>query len=182
MWVYNLFTATKALPMTDLTFYNAVIPALDHRMANLAHILRAGQANAAERKIDEAVFLNARLAPDMASLIGQVQLATSLVKACPYRVTGQTPPVYEDNEQSFDDLYARIDKTRKELSGFGPDDINGREGFAFAVKLGPSMRDFTGITYASGFIMPNVLFHCTTAYNILRHNGVPLGKKDFFNT
>lgn len=168
--------------MSDLSFYNAIVPTLDHRMANLAAMLNKGRANAKERGFDEANLLSARLAPDMANLIGQVQLATSLVKACPFRVTGQTPPVYEDNETDFDDLFARIDKTRKDLSEFKPEDLNGQEGREFSVKLGPSERDFTGITYASGFIMPNVLFHCTTAYNIMRHNGVPLGKRDFFET
>ncbi len=167
--------------MSEMSLYSAVVPTLDHRMANLAHILRTGQANAAERKIDEAVFLNARLAPDMASLIGQVQLATAIAKACPYRITGQTPPVYEDDQVTFDDLYARIEKTRKDIAVFNPEDLAGLETREFEVKMGPNMRNFTGISYASGFTMPNVIFHCATAYNILRHNGVPLGKADFFN-
>lgn len=166
--------------MSNMSLYNAVVPVLDHRMANLAHILRKGQANAAERKIDEAVFLNARLAPDMASLIGQVQLATAIAKACPYRIAGQTPPVYEDDQTTFDDLYARIEKTRTDLAVFKPEDLESLETREFEVKMGPNMRSFTGISYVSGFTVPNVIFHCTTAYNILRHNGVALGKADFF--
>lgn len=167
--------------MPTLSLYTAVVPVLDHRMANLVHILKAGQANAAERKIDEAIFLNARLAPDMASLIGQVQIGTAIAKACPYRIMGQTPPVYDDTEDSFDGLYARIERTRADLAVFTPTDLDGLEDREFEVKMGPDKRMFTAIRYASGFTLPNVIFHCTTAYNILRHNGVPLGKKDFFD-
>lgn len=166
--------------MTVLTMYNACIPVLDRLLSNLEHVLKKGEANAAERDIDASVFLNARLAPDMATLTKQVQIAASMSKMCPHRLAGTTPPAYEDTESSFEELYALIAKARKELASFTPEQLNGTETREFSIKLGPVEREFVGIAYNTGFIIPNVLFHCTTAYNILRHNGVPLGKMDFF--
>ncbi len=166
--------------MSSLSLYAACIPALDRTLGNLEHVLKKGEADAKTRDIDPSVFLNARLAPDMANLIKQIQIATSLAKNCPHRLVGTTPPVYEDTEATFEDLYALIAKTRTEITGFTPEQINGTEDRAFSVKIGPGERDFTGMSFLFGFIYPNVLFHCTTAYNILRHNGVPLGKLDFF--
>jgi len=164
---------------TALSLYNAM-STIDAALANMQHVLKTGEANAEERGIDPSVFLNARLAPDMFGLIGQVQVAASLAKACPHRIVGSEPPVYEDTEKSFEDLYALIAKARNELAKFSPEDINGKEHREFSVKLGPNMRDFTAIAYLSGFIVPNIYFHTTTVYNILRHNGVPVGKRDFF--
>lgn len=166
--------------MTPLSLYNASIPGLDRIMGNLLHILKTGEAHAAEHGLDPQDYLQARLAPDMFTLIGQVQVATSLAKACPFRITGQEPPVYDDDQASFDDLYARIAQTRSDINRFTPDQINGLEAREFSVKLGPKMRDFTAISYLSGFIIPNVYFHITTSYNILRFKGVPLGKGDYF--
>ena len=164
-----------------LSLYNASVPGLIRMMDNLEHILRMGQKNAEERGIDAHVFLNARLAPDMLNLIGQVQVATSIAKACPFRLAGTTPPVYEDKDNaSFDDLYTLIERTRSDINSVSRDQIDGREAVEFSVKMGPKERDFTGISYCSGFTIPNVYFHITTVYNILRHNGVPLGKLDFF--
>ena len=166
--------------MSILSMYNACVPMLDRALANLEHVLKKGEANAAERSIDPDVFLTARLAPDMATLTKQVQIAASMSKMSPHRLVGSEPPVYEDTEKTFDDLYALIAKARKEVNSFTPEMLNGTETREFTIKLGPIEREFIGIAYHSGFIIPNVLFHCTTAYNILRHNGVPLGKMDFF--
>lgn len=165
---------------TTLSLYNASVPALIRMMDNLEHILRKGEANAAERGIDASVFLSARLAPDMLNLVGQVQVGTAIAKACPFRLAGTTPPVYDDKNESFADLYALLDKTRKDIRSVSVAQIDGREAVEFTVKMGPSERIFSGIAYLSGFTIPNVYFHITTVYNILRHNGVPLGKVDFF--
>lgn len=165
--------------MSVLSLYNAM-GAVDTALNNLDHILKKGAANAQERGIDPSVFLSARLAPDMFTLTGQVFVATSLAKACPHRIVGSEPPVYEDTETTFEDLYARIAKARGELAKFSSADIDGKEAREFSVKMGPNSRDFTGISYLSGFMIPNIQFHVTTAYNILRHNGVPLSKIDFF--
>jgi len=103
--------------MSTLSLYNAM-SVVDAALVNLNHILKKGEANAAERGIDPDIFLNARLAPDMYNLKRQVYVVTSLAKACPHRITGSEPPVYEDTEETFEALYARIAKARGELAKF----------------------------------------------------------------
>jgi len=156
----------------------SVIPRI---LDNLEHILRKGEANASERGIDAEVFLNARLAPDMHPLYKQVIMVCDMSKMTPYRITGQTPPVYDESERTFEELYALIEKAKTDIAKIGPDALDGQEDYEFNVKLGP-MGDvpFTGSAYLSSFILPNLYFHATTTYNILRQNGVPLGKFDFF--
>jgi len=167
--------------MNEMTLYGASVPVLGRLLDNLEHILKAGEQNAAKRDIDPQVFLNARLAPDMHPLIRQVQTVTSLVKNCAHRLAATEPPVFEETEKSFEDLYVVIARARGELSKATPELLNGHEDRAFTVKLGPMDAEFSSLTYLSGFTLPNVYFHITTAYNILRHNGVPLlGKMDSF--
>lgn len=166
--------------MTALSFYNSSLPTLDRALGNLEHVLKKGEANAEERDIDPGVFITARLAPDMQTLAGQVDIATSLIKAVPHRLVGTTPPVYDEELNTFEALYARIAKARAEIGSYGAEQIDPTLGRKFIVPIGPNEREFVGGEYIHGFILPNVYFHCTTAYNILRHNGVPLGKLDFF--
>jgi len=166
--------------ITKYSMFNASVPVLSRLLDNLEHILKAGEANAKERDIDPSIFLNARLTPDMATLTKQVQFATSLIKNCAHRISATQPPVFEETEQSFADLYATIDRTRAELGKCTQDNVDSKEHNAFSVKLGPMEREFTSLSYLNGFTLPNVYFHITTAYNILRSNGVPLGKMDFF--
>ncbi len=163
-----------------LSLYTISLPVLDSALSNLEHVLKKGEAHAIERNLDPEVLLRDRLFPDMFSLVGQVQVATALAKACPFRVTGQEPPNYEDNEHTFEDCYARIARARKDIGQFSAQDIDDQVAREFSLKMGPTVREFTSLSYVNGFILPNVYFHCTTAYNILRHNGVPLGKRDFF--
>jgi len=163
-----------------LSMYNACIPMLDRTLSNLEYVLKKGEANAKERDIDPFVFLNARLAPDMHPLKKQVQFVASLAKNCPHRIIGSEAPVYEETEETFEELYALIAKARKEITKFKEEDLDGKEDREFSLEIGPMNMDFTGISYYSGFILPNIMFHCTTTYAILRHNGVPLGKFDFF--
>ncbi|WP_033314789.1 DUF1993 domain-containing protein [Robiginitomaculum antarcticum] len=165
--------------MSTLSMSNAV-GALPRLLDNLEHILRIGEANAKERGIDPSIFLNARLAPDMHHLIKQVQIASSLTKMAPYRITGMEPPAYEETETTFNDLYVLIAKAKADCMAVPASDLDGKEGRKFVLKMGPRDMDFTGISYLSGFTLPNIHFHITTAYNILRHNGVPLGKADYF--
>ncbi len=161
--------------------YDLSIPVLDKALAGLDHVYKKGEAYAEEAEIAPEVLLQSRLFPNMLPLISQMRIAASLSKAYPFRATGQTPPVYEDDETSFADVYATIAKARKDIASISADEINGQEDFEFTVKLGPRGDvPFTSISYLQGFTLPNVYFHCTTAYNILRHNGVPLGKFDFF--
>ncbi len=167
--------------MSTLSMYNAV-DALPRLMSNLEHVLRLAQANAKERGIDETVFLQARLAPDMWPLARQVQAAAELAKNAPYRIADIKAPNYEGSPESFEACYAVLARARDDIKAVTADDLNGKEGREFTMEMGPNKikMDFTGISYLSGFILPNVYFHCTTVYNILRHNGVLLGKRDFF--
>ena len=166
--------------MSGISFYQSSLPTLDRALANMEHVLKKGEANAKERGIEPDVFITARLAPDMQTLAGQVDIATSLIKAVPHRLTGTTPPVYDEPLDTFEALYARIAKARAEIGGYDATQIDPTMTRRFEVPLGPNKREFVGAEYVHGFILPNVYFHCTTAYNILRHNGVPLGKLDFF--
>jgi len=163
-----------------LSMSNAV-GAIPQLLGNLEHILRQGEANAKERNIDPEVFLNARLAPDMHPLYKQALMICDLAKMAPYRIAGLTPPTYDDSERTFEELYGLIAKAKKDVSMVTADQLDGREGTTFTIKLGPrGDTEFTGIVYLSSFTLPNLHFHCTTAYNILRSNGVPLGKIDYF--
>jgi len=166
--------------MSKLSMSNAV-SALPSILAGLEHILRKGEANAQERGIDPEVFLNARIAPDMHPLYKQALMVCDLSKMAPYRIAGLTPPVYDDSERTFEELYGLIAKTKADIAAVTSEQLDGREDATFTIKLGPrGDTEFTGIVYLSSFTLPNLHFHTTTAYNILRQNGVPLGKIDYF--
>ena len=162
-----------------ISMYQASVPVLLQGLKALSSILAKAEANAAERKIDPQVFLSARLAPDMFTLTRQVQIATDHAKGAPSRLSGRAAPKFEDNEASFADLQARIARTVELLKGFAPADIDGSHDRAIELKAGPRELSFTGLQYLLHFALPNFYFHFTTAYDILRHNGVPLGKTDF---
>jgi hypothetical protein len=115
----------------------------------------------------------------MYALARQVQIATDTAKGCGARLAGMQPPCYEDTETSFAELKARLDKTIAFLNTCKEGDIDGSEERDIELKLGSFTAQFTGQSYLFGFVLPNFYFHITTAYNILRHNGVELGKSDF---
>ena len=165
--------------MSKLSMSNAM-GALPTIVDNLEHILRKAEASFEERGIDADVILNARLAPDMWPLKKQVSTVAALAKNAPYRVADQEPPSYEGGEETFEQLYALLETTRKDIAAVSADDLDGKEGREFSLKMGPREMDFTGISYLSGFTIPNIYFHVTTVYNIMRNNGVPLGKIDYF--
>ena len=162
-----------------ISMYHASVPVLLQGLKALSSILTKAETNAAERKIDPQVFLSARLAPDMFTLTRQVQIATDHAKGAPSRLSGRTAPKFEDNEASFADLQARIAKTVELLKGFAATDMDGSADRAIELKSGSRELSFTGLQYLLHFALPNFYFHCTTAYDILRHNGVPLSKTDF---
>lgn len=163
----------------SLTMYHASIPVLVRMLGNLSAILRKAEAYAAERKIEPSVLLNARLAPDMLPLISQVQIATDNAKGCAARLAGLEVPSYADTESSFAELQARIDKTLAFISGIEAAQFDGSESRAITLKF-PSMElHFNGQDYLLGFVLPNFFFHVTTAYAILRHNGLDIGKMDY---
>lgn len=162
-----------------ISMYDVSVPVFSERLKALALILAKAEANAAERKIDPQVFLTARLAPDMLTLTKQVQIATDHAKGAPSRLAGREVPRYEDNEATFAELQTRVAKTRDLLATFKPADLEGSEDRMVTLKVGGNDVQLKGSKYLLDVAMPNFYFHITTAYAILRHNGVPLGKGNF---
>jgi len=163
----------------SLTMYQASIPAFVRMLGNLSAILDKTAAHAEAKKIDPAVFINARLAPDMFPLSRQVQIATDMVKGCAARLAGIEVPSYEDNESTFAELQARIAKTKEFLQSVSAAQIDGSEERQITLKFGSRELNFLGQAYLFDFVIPNFHFHLTTTYAILRHNGVEIGKKDY---
>jgi uncharacterized protein len=162
-----------------ISMYRASVPVFIHMLGNLSAILDKGAAYAESKKIDPAVLINSRLFPDMFALNRQVQIATDVTKGCAARLAGQEPPSYADTETSFPELKARVDKTIAFLKTFKPEQIDGSEEKTVSLKVGGKPASFQGLPYLQHYVLPNLYFHTTTAYGILRHNGVELGKKDF---
>jgi len=163
----------------SISMYQVSVPVFVRALSNLRAILEKGAAHAEARKFKPEVLLNDRLAPDMHPLTRQVQIATDQVKGCAARLAGVEVPKFEDNEASFEDLYARIDKTLAFVKSLKPEQIDGSENKDISLPTPRGPLEFKGQPYLLFFVHPNLYFHCTTAYAILRHNGVELGKMDF---
>jgi len=163
----------------SITMYQASIPVFVRMLGNLSAILDKAAAHAETKKIDPAIFVNARLAPDMFPLSRQVQIATDMVKGCAARLAGIEVPSYEDNETTFADLQERITKTVAFLQSVSASQIDGSEDRKITLKFGSKELNFLGQAYLLDFVLPNFHFHLTTTYAILRHNGVEIGKKDY---
>ena len=162
-----------------ISMYQVSVPVFVKTLGNLAAILDKGSAFAAARKVDPSVLRAYRLAPDMLNLTQQVQIAADHAKRATARLAGIEAPVYEDNEASFAELKARIDKTIAFINTLKPGQIDGSEARDITLKIGGSNRTLSGQTYLLHNALPNFFFHVTTAYAILRHCGVEVGKKDF---
>ncbi|WP_437781717.1 DUF1993 domain-containing protein [Sorangium sp. So ce1097] len=162
-----------------ISMYQASVPVLVRMLGNLSAILTKAVAYAEARKIEPRVLLDARLAPDMLSLTRQVQIATDVAKGCGGRLAGVDVPKYEDNESSFDELQARIAKTIAFLNGLRPEQIDGSEDRDVTIPTRNQPLTFKGLPYLLYFVLPNFYFHVTTAYAILRHNGLDVGKMDY---
>jgi len=163
----------------SLTMYQASIPSFLRMLANLSAILDKAAAHAEAKKIDQSIFVNGRLTPDMFPLSRQVQIATDMVKGCAARLAGIEVPSYEDNESSFSELQARIEKTKIFLESVSAGQIDGSEDRKITVKFGSRELNFLGQAYLFDFVIPNFHFHLSTTYAILRHHGVEIGKKDY---
>jgi len=149
-------------------------------LTNLAVLLEKGAAYAAARKFDAAVLVNARIAPDMFPLSRQVQIACDIAKNSVARLAGLEPPRFEDTEKTIEELRARIARTVDYIKGVPASAFAGAEDRDIKVPAGPDRTlEFKGLVFLQRWALPNVLFHVTTAYNILRHNGVEIGKRDF---
>jgi hypothetical protein len=166
----------------SLSMYQASIPVFIRVLGNLSAILDKAAAHAEAKKIDPSVLVNARLAPDMFPLARQVQIATDGVKGCAARLAGVEIPSYPDTETTFPELKARIAKTADFLKSVRADQIDGSETRQISLKFGGQPTSFRGQDYLLTFVYPHVLFHVTTAYDILRHNGVELGKMDYLGS
>ena len=163
----------------SLSMYDASVPGFVRMLGNISDILDKAAAWAEARKIAPAVLIGARLAPDMIPLSSQIQIATDMAKGAGARLAGVEPPRYEDTETSFEELKARLAKTIDFLNSLDAAKFEGAEDRTVTLKAGPRELTFSGRDYLFGFVMPNLYFHLTTAYAILRHNGLEIGKMDF---
>ena len=162
------------------SIYEVCVPTLLRALGNLAVVLDKGRAHAEQEKIDPTVLLNMRLYPNMFPLTRQVQIVSDTAKGCIGRLADVEIPKFEDNESSFADLSARIEKTAAFVRGFKPQQLEASESRAVVLKFPNRSVNFkNGWDYLLTFALPNLYFHCTTAYAILRHGGVPVGKMDF---
>lgn len=163
----------------SLTMYQASVPQFIRMLGNLKAILEKTAAHAAARKIDESVLLGARLYPDMFPLSRQVQLATDFARGTGARLAGSEPTPVEDKEKSLVELLARIDNAIEYLRTLSPAQIDGSEAREITRTVRGVPRTFAGVDYLLKYALPNFYFHVTTAYAILRHNGIEIGKGDF---
>lgn len=163
----------------QISMYAASVPVFAKMLGNLSAILDKAAAYAEQKKIDPAVLLNARLYPDMFALTKQVQIASDFAKGAVARLAGQEPPKYDDNETTIAELKARIARTIDYIQGFKPEQLDGSETRDVELKIRGETVKYPGLTYLLHVATPNFYFHVTTAYGILRHNGVELGKRDF---
>jgi hypothetical protein len=163
----------------NLSMYQASVPVYVRMLNNLVNIMKKAEADAKKRKIDLDVYFNARLAPDMFPFYRQVQIACDMVSRSVARLTGQEIPSTEDREKNFDDLYKRIEHTIDYLGTIQEEAINGTENRKISFEIRGTALELSGMTYLLYFVLPNFYFHITTAYDILRHNGVELTKPDF---
>jgi len=162
-----------------ISMYQASAPRFANTLRNLSAILDKAQAHAEAKKIEPVVFTQSRLAPDMFPLSRQVQIACDSAKGALARLAGVEIPKHEDTEQTFAELKARIAKTLDFVESLKAAQIEGSEDREVVLKLRGQDVKFNGLQYLLGFAYPNFYFHVTTAYNILRHNGVEIGKRDY---
>ena len=162
-----------------ISMYQASIPVLKRMLGNLADVLQKGAAHAEAKKIDPVVLIASRLYPDMFALARQVQIASDTAKGCAARLAGAEVPKYEDNEASIEDLKARIAKTIAFAQSLPEAQFAGSDTRSITIPIRGEPVTMVGLKYLNNNVMPNFYFHLVTAYAILRHGGVPLGKGDF---
>ena len=165
-----------------ISMYQASAPRFANMLKNLSAILEKAQAHAEAKKIDPDVLLESRLYPDMLPLVRQVQIASDNAKGAVARLAGVEVPKYEDTEETIADLRARLARPVDFVESIKPAQIDGSEANDIHLKLGPREVTWKGMQYLLGFALPNFYFHVVTAYDILRHNGVEVGKRDFIGT
>jgi hypothetical protein len=159
--------------------YHAAVPVFIRALANLQHVLKKGEAHAKEKNVTDEVLLQTRLIPDMLPLVKQVQIAADMATRGAARLAGVEPQSFEDNETTLAQLYDRIERASDYIKSFKPEQIDGSETRQIHLKMRSGELNFEGQAYLLHYILPNLFFHCTTAYNILREAGTEIGKTDF---
>lgn len=162
-----------------ISMYRASVPVFVQFLTSLSAILDKAAAHGAAKKIEPAVFTGGRLCADMFPLTRQVQIATDMAKGAVARLAGVEVPSYADNETTFEELQARVQKTLDFIQSLKAEAIDGSDDKDITLKVGPNELHFKGEVYLTTFALPNFFFHVTTAYGILRHMGVEIGKRDF---
>lgn len=176
---YNRLYSYFGIPMT-ISLYAASVPVFKQMLNSLDALLSKAEEHAEARKIDPAALLQARLFPDMFPLARQVEVAADFARGVSARLAGADVPKYDDAEPSFAGLHALIAESLAFIDGFSADQIEGNEGRVIVTRPGtPKERKFDGQSYLLTYGLPQFFFHVTTAYAILRHNGVEVGKRDF---
>jgi uncharacterized protein len=163
----------------NISMYEASIPTFLHTLKSLRAILEKGAAHAEAKKFDPTVLAGSRLFPDMLPLARQIQIASDAAKGAAARLAGVEPVKFEDNETTMPQLIARVDKTIEYLQTFKPAQFEGSETRTITITTPRTSFSFPGLTFLRHWALPNFFFHVTTAYNLLRHNGVEIGKADF---
>ena len=165
-----------------ISMYQASVPAFVKGLTNLKAILEKAAAHAQAHKIDDAVFVTSRLYPNMLPLSKQIQIASDFARGTTARLAGTEPPSMEDNEKTLAELIARVDRTLDYVKPFIATQIDGSEARSITRQVRGQPRTFTGLNYLLQYALPHFYFHSATAYGILRHNGVEIGKADFLGS
>jgi uncharacterized protein len=162
-----------------LSMYQAAVPVFVRALGNLTHVLKKGEAHVKSKNVTDEVLLQTRLIPDMLPLVKQVQIACDMATRGTARLAGAEPMSFEDNETTLEQVYSRIERAIEYINTFKPEQIDGSEARSIVLKMRTGEMTFEGQAYLLGFVIPNLFFHCTTAYNILREAGTEIGKTDF---
>lgn len=162
-----------------LSMYQAAVPVFVRALGNLTHVLKKGEEHAKAKNVSDEVLLQTRLITDMLPLIKQIQIACDMATRGTARLAGVEPMSFEDNETTLAQVYSRIERAVEYIHTFKPEQIDGSEARAIQLKMRNGEMNFEGQAYLLGFVIPNLFFHCTTAYNILREAGTEIGKSDF---
>jgi len=163
----------------ESSMYSFSVPVFVKTLGNLSAILAKGAAYAEQKKFDPEVLLAMRLAPDMFPLLRQVRIACDFAKGAAARLAGEEPPQWEDSETTIADLQARIARTIEFIEGFDAARFDGAEARTVTLTIRGEQVEYAGLPYLAHVVLPNFFFHAATAYDILRHAGVELGKRDF---
>jgi hypothetical protein len=162
-----------------ISMHSMSVDIFTHALGSLSALLEKGAAYAAAKKFDPNVLVTSRLAPDMLPLSNQIQIACDQAKKAVGRLAGVEPPRFDDNEKTLEELRIRIARTIDFIRSVPAKALEGAEDRDIKVPAGERSFEFKGLAYLQRWAIPNVYFHITTAYNILRHNGVDIGKRDF---